>query len=498
LEQTKAVQLGEYLIDKYEVTNRDYKKFINAGGYQRRDFWKQSFVRDGKSLSWEQAMAQFTDRTGRPGPSSWEVGNYTEGQDDYPVTGVSWYEAAAYAEFAGKSLPTIFHWTRAVDMLFATYIIPLSNFSNHGLDPVGKNQGIGAFGTYDMAGNAREWCWNLSGNQRFILGGGWDDPAYMFTDGYTQAPFNRHPTNGFRCIKHLEQEGDLALARAPIVRLFRDYTKERPVSDQAFKFYLSLYSYDRKGLNASIEAVDSTDDWVKQKITFDAAYGKERVIAFLFLPRAGAPPYQTVVYFPGSYALLQHRSDTLQIQNINFLVQSGRAVLYPIYKGTYERNLGLTASDPEETTAYRDWVIQLSKDLGRSLDYLETREDINKEKLAFYGFSWGGRLGVLLLAVEKRFKVSVNYVAGLNFRRALPEADDLNFASRVTIPVLMLNGKYDYDFPYETSQLPLFRLLGTPPEQKRHVVYETGHFVPRTQLIREVLDWLDRYLGPVK
>jgi pimeloyl-ACP methyl ester carboxylesterase len=80
----------------------------------------------------------------------------------------------------------------------------------------------------------------------------------------------------------------------------------------------------------------------------------------------------------------------------------------------------------------------------------------------------------------------------------VPEVDPFNFASRVTVPVLMLNGRYDQFFPYETAQIPMFRLFGTPLEHKRHVVYETGHFVPKTQLIKEALDWLDKYLGPVK
>jgi hypothetical protein len=52
--------------------------------------------------------------------------------------------------------------------------------------------------------------------------------------------------------------------------------------------------------------------------------------------------------------------------------------------------------------------------------------------------------------------------------------------------------------PVETSQLPMFRLLGTPKEHKRRVLYKTGHNIPRTELIKESLDWLDRYLSPVR
>ena len=70
--------------------------------------------------------------------------------------------------------------------------------------------------------------------------------------------------------------------------------------------------------------------------------------------------------------------------------------------------------------------------------------------------------------------------------------------SRVKVPLLMLNGRYDHFFPVESSQDPFFRYLGTPEKDKKHVVYETGHAVPRKDFIRETLDWLDRYLGPVK
>jgi dipeptidyl aminopeptidase/acylaminoacyl peptidase len=78
------------------------------------------------------------------------------------------------------------------------------------------------------------------------------------------------------------------------------------------------------------------------------------------------------------------------------------------------------------------------------------------------------------------------------------ESNAVNYASRVTIPVLMLNGRHDYVLPFETSQKPLFDLLGTPAANKRHVVYDAGHDpLPRSQIIREILTWLDRYLGPV-
>jgi pimeloyl-ACP methyl ester carboxylesterase len=78
-----------------------------------------------------------------------------------------------------------------------------------------------------------------------------------------------------------------------------------------------------------------------------------------------------------------------------------------------------------------------------------------------------------------------------------PEIDPVNFLPRVHVPVLMLNGKYDSTFPYETSQLPFFRMLGSPAADKKQIVYEGGHFLPRPNMVSESLAWFDKYLGPV-
>ena len=165
------VELPAFWMDRYEVTNKQFKEFVDAEGYRKADFWKQPLVDNGRTLTLEEAMLKFRDKTGRPGPATWELGSYPEGQAEYPVIGVSWYEAAAYAEFAGKSLPTAHQWQKAAGPWFVSDIAPLSNFKGHGLSPVESNQGMSPFGTYDMAGNAKEWCWNATEGKRFILGG---------------------------------------------------------------------------------------------------------------------------------------------------------------------------------------------------------------------------------------------------------------------------------------------------------------------------------------
>ncbi len=145
--------------------------------------------------------------------------------------------------------------------------------------------------------------------------------------------------------------------------------------------------------------------------------------------------------------------------------------------------------------------MQFINDVRRGVDYLETRQDIQKSGFAYYGFSWGAASGPHTLALDPRFKVGLFVVGGLQPFKMPPEIDDFNFAPRVKVPVLMLNGDSDSTFPVDMSQKRLFTLLGTPSEHKRHVVYPGGHevFAVRpSQVAREALDWLDRYLGPVQ
>ena len=497
MEHHPSVLLDDYFIDGTEVTNEEFRRFVASGGYQSKEHWREPFLRDGRAVPWEEAVSAFRDATGRPGPATWEVGAYPEGLGSHPVGGISWYEAAAYAAWAGKRLPTIYHWNGAARPDLAMLIVPGSNMGGGAAVPVGGPGALGGYGTYDMAGNVKEWCWNESrGGKRFLLGGGFGEPSYLFVDYDAQSPWDRRPNYGVRCVKLASAPPREAAAR--LEPAWRDYAKERPVSDEVFRVYRSLYAYDRRPLNAKVEEREVAEEWTREKVSFDAAYGGERVVAHLYLPRGADPPYQTVVYFPGSSAIYYDDLNTAGFGGHDFVPKSGRAFLYPVYKSTYERRDGLASDVPDTTASYRDHVVFWSKDLGRSLDYLETRPDVDRTKLAYLGYSWGVQVAPMLLAVEERFRVAVFLSGGFMFQRALPEADQVNFVSRVKIPVLMLNGRLDFFFPVETAQLPFLRMLGTPPEDRRHVLFDSGHVPPPKERIRETLDWLDRYLGPVE
>lgn len=500
-EASPAVPLSNFWIDKFEVTNAEFKRFVDAGGYERQEFWKHEFLKNGRSISWAKAMKLFQDKTGRAGPASWIQGEYPAGQAEFPVGGVSWFEAAAYAEFAGKSIPTVYHWIAAASPSDGSSIIPVSNFSGVSSAPVGSYHGMSWSGALDMAGNVKEWVLNEeSPGKRYILGGAWNEPIYMFYNADARSPFERSDNFGFRCAKYsLDMES--SKAADPIVNQARNYALERPVSNKLFQVYKSFYSYDKTPLNAVVETSLQTDDWTKEKITFAAAYGNERMMAYLYIPRKATPPFQAVVYFPGGGAIRTRSSANLSLgylDDFDFIIKSGRAVMFPLYKATFERGDGVTNAWPNTSISYRDHVIAWSKDLGRSVDYLVSRPDIDGNKLAYEGYSWGASMGSLLPAIENRFKAIILIAPGFYLQPRLPEVDQLNFAPRVKAPLLMLNGRFDSIFPTASSQEPMYRLLGTPTEDKRRVVYDTGHDIPRTEIIKESLNWLDRYLGPVK
>jgi cephalosporin-C deacetylase-like acetyl esterase len=354
-----------------------------------------------------------------------------------------------------------------------------------------------------MAGNVREWCWNETPVGRLIRGGGWNDNTYRFTELAGAPAFDRSSHNGFRCALYPQKIPEFALAMTKLGEP-RDFYKEKPVSDDVFKSYREHFSYDKKELDSRLERTDTYEDWVHERITFAAAYGNERMIAHLFLPKNTPPPYQTVIYFPGSASVFQASSEDLESfyefpTFLSFLVKNGRAVLYPVYKGTFERrDDALTPIYRGDSShSYTEYLIQLVKDFKRSADYLETREDINPQKLAYYGMSWGGTLGAIIPAVENRLQTTIILGGGL-VGIGRPEANQINYISRVKTPTLMLHGKYDTVFPYETAIKPMFDLLGTPDKHKELKLYETDHIPPSNEYIKEILAWLDRHLGAVK
>jgi dienelactone hydrolase len=359
-----------------------------------------------------------------------------------------------------------------------------------------------------MAGNVREWCFNKSEKGRILNGGAWNDAIYLFNSGTQASPLDRSLKNGFRCVIYPDQISIDAKLFDPVTVISPgDYKKQIPAKDDVFSVYRELYSYDPTDLNSQIEVRDDQNsNWSMEKVSMKAAYGDARLNIYLFLPKNSKPPFQTIIYSPG--AGVQYISSSEQIpslkgfkKHIEFLLKSGRSVVFPVHYGTFENKSDTWDQISASTHPYQfvQDRIKIIKDVKRALDYICSREDLDPNRIGYFGFSWGAALSPFTLATDTRIKAAVLKVGGYYvYSKAREEAQQYHYTPRVIIPVLMLNGYYDSFFSTEFSVKPMFEDLGTDPDHKKLIIYpEADHWIPQNDLVRETLDWYDRYLGLV-
>jgi iron(II)-dependent oxidoreductase len=221
----RLVQIEGFFLDRYPVTNGQYQQFVNNGGYEQMSLWDESI--------WP-AVLGFTDSSGQPGPRFWQNGKFAPGKEDHPVVGVCWYEAAAFARWVGKRLPTDPEWVKTGCWPVATEAgrpvqrkYPwgegmdrrLVNLWGNGVnDTVSVTASPGASsvgGVQQLIGNVWEWTsstfgnWEPAGRKiettmplKAIRGGAFD--TYFDTQASCQfqsgdSPLARKHNIGFRC-----------------------------------------------------------------------------------------------------------------------------------------------------------------------------------------------------------------------------------------------------------------------------------------------------------
>ncbi len=505
-------EIPSFAIARTEVSNAEFKQFVEAGAYENDTYWiGLEFSSNGEALTLDEARALMVDQTGRPGPAGWELSSHRVGEGDLPVGGISWYEAVAYARFRGLTLPTAHHWLRAAhapyEGLFNTApaIAGLSQYASDGPRPVAASQALGPWGTVDTAGNMREWVWNFAGDRALVLGGSWTDYASTYQAMHTADPMDRSPQHGLRLMQLL---GDTPMPEellAPVTeRVYPKELPQPPISDAEFAaLRFTFTAATREPQAVESEEIASTDLWIAEKVSLQ--FSADETFALVIVrPRETDRPLQSIIYAPPGDAFAMSRSNQSvlgQLRNVEYILKGGRALVIPIWWGSYQR------FEPRPLTE-EGWQKRLHKaplswhrDLVTTLDYLKTRADLDSEKIGLLGISYGSNyLAPLLLALNGRLRTAVIIAGGLPRGMSLPPSmSTANYLPRVTQPVLMINGRYDHAFPYEASQKLYFDLIGTPEAEKRHTVYDVGHFAfPGHALSAEVTDWLDRTLGPVR
>ena len=214
------------------------------------------------------------------------------------MTDISWYEAAAYAEFRGKNLPSIFQWEMAARAgIYAQngVVMPWglidpgqtskhrANFNNKASSPVDSYEfGIGPHGCYNMAGNVKEWCFNRMANGFAATGGSYEDPMYLFHQYGTFDGFFSSGTIGFRCIRNTAD--NIPNQGAMHISIAERTPSYSPVDEQTFNTYLNYYKYDKKPIVSDTIETSETSDWIREKIRFTGVKG-DKIIAYLYLPR---------------------------------------------------------------------------------------------------------------------------------------------------------------------------------------------------------------------
>ena len=243
--------------------------------------------------------------------------------------------------------------------------------------------------------------------------------------------------------------------------------------------------------------IQKNENWTREKISF-AGEGNDRIIAYLYLPLRAQKPFQCMTFIPGGDVFLSRNLAQEAEWILGPHVKAGRAMFTVVMKGMTEREWDLGYSEPDTNSVeYRNLMVLQSSELNRGLDYLETRNEINNDKLSYIGFSWGSGTRLVFAGITNRFKSYVFIGGGVDERMlpTLPEVNPINYAPYIKVPKLLLNGKQDEEHLYKTRALPLYNLMQEP---RKLAMVDGGHLPSLEVRVPIINNFLDETLDPVK
>lgn len=486
-----------FWIDVHEVSNQDYQEFIEADGYQSPEFWSSApFLMDGEVLSFGSAMKRFVDQTGNPGPASWIGGRFPEGMELYPVSGISFFEAAAYCRFRGKRLPTIVEWRKAISSCTKWALVARSNFASDGPEICGANSGVSRFNIRDLGGNVREWCSSVNQNgSGFILGGSWENTRQVIHQNVAVDRWDRAIVNGFRCCKDRSETAKTQADRRQADTYMSTPIKRRTQIPATLAELNALHKYDRSKLTEPRGNQIQNARLAERRVTYaiaqlNAPYDQKHFLLHLFAPAEVRKRLPCVVVLSdlqwfsdlttGSSPAMMIKTESLV--DIAALVSQGGVVLcIPEFsnktprrlEGNGEKALGIPGNGNKKELPPHSII--RAKHVMRSLDYLASRTDLDSNQFFLLGIGDHGADAVRLLALDDRFQagslIATGYKKqsrlGLRLDATKQKVPDVyHYAPHARQPLLMINGAYDLEYPELTCQKPLFNELGSAVKEK--------------------------------
>ena len=501
---TGEINIPTFSISKNEVSNIEYQEFVNDGGYQNPTFWDFPLKIDDKLYEFKKTVSTFKGKFGKNGPANWSYGKFPNGLGNHPVSGISWFEARAYAKYKNQELPNMHQWTYAAKAYTNTLdqdVMENGNFNSDFTKPVNSDAGS-LSGINNIGGNVKEWLINRSGNNKdkfSAAGGSYLEPSYQFIGQNFQNPNDRSIGNGIRLVKNLSSDNNTNLDNYSITqRVYRELDDEPSVSDEMFDYYKSQFDYPKNDINVQTNFInDPNDIYTIESFSMEPAYrSQEKLTGFIIYSSKNLKKPNPVIVFPHAGSLRQNNIETIPprlIRTFSYLLDEGYAIIYPIYSGLYNRSRNNECDDDIEYCRKNN-VFRKGKDYKKVIDYLETRSDFNFNNLSYYGSSMGANYSNWMLAIDDRVKSAFLLVGGVNTSPQAKEIDQHNYTRRIKVPIFHIVGKLDPVVSYEKAFLPWKKIIGTPKKDLRIIEMDNvGHYVPRDTIYAYHKNWIEKY-----